>query len=509
MPLNTNAQETPTPEGAPEIAVVILAAGAGTRMKSKLPKVLHKVAGRTMLEHALHAAEAIDPAHIVTVVGHQRDQVITAVEAHNAAAAERDPQRSIEVAIAIQEEQKGTGHAVSCALEVLPENFAGTVVVTTSDVPMLGGDTLAGVVHSHAACPRAQVTVLTATMEDPFGYGRIVRTVDGEVAAIVEEKDADPATREITEINSGIYAFDANTLRVALGKLDSNNAQGELYLTDVIGLARAADGIVRGHRIDDPYLIAGVNDRAQLAEVGAEFNRRLVRAAMLGGATVVDPTSTIIEVNVEIGQDVTIEPGVQLKGSTFIGDGATIGPDTTLEDMEVGEGASVVRTHGSLSVIGKNATVGPFTYIRPGTVLGEKAKLGGFVEAKNATIGRESKVPHLTYVGDATIGEGSNIGASSVFVNYDGVNKHHTTIGSHVRTGSDTMFIAPVNVGDGAYSGAGTVIKSDVPPGALVVSGGKQRIIEGWVLKNRPGTPAAEAAEAALAESPVEENEEN
>ena len=277
-------------------------------------------------------------------------------------------------------------------------------------------------------------------------------------------------------------------------KLDSNNAQGELYITDVLEIARTAGHGVGAHVAADPAELAGVNDRVQLAAAGRELNRRMVEKAMRGGATIVDPETTWIGVNVTVGSDVIIHPGTQLWGATSIADNAEIGPDTTLTNMQVGEGASVVRTHGSDSVIGTNAKVGPFTYIRPKTVVGEDGKLGGFVEAKNAQIGRGSKVPHLTYIGDATVGEQSNIGASSVFVNYDGVNKHHTTIGSHVRTGSDTMFIAPVNVGDGAYSGAGTVIKDDVPAGALAVSGGKQRNIEGWVQKKRPGTPAAEAA---------------
>lgn len=248
------------------------------------------------------------------------------------------------------------------------------------------------------------------------------------------------------------------------------------------------------HVAADPQELAGVNDRVQLAAAGRELNRRMVEKAMRGGATIIDPETTWIGVNVTIGTDVTIHPGTQLWGATSIADNAEIGPDSTLTNMQIGTGASVVRTHGSDSVIGVNAKIGPFTFIRPNTIVGEDGKLGGFVEAKNAELGRGTKVPHLTYIGDATVGEESNIGASSVFVNYDGVNKHHTTIGSHVRTGSDTMFIAPVNVGDGAYSGAGTVIKDDVPAGALVVSGGKQRNIEGWVEKKRPGTPAAEAA---------------
>lgn len=474
-------------------AVVILAAGQGTRMKSDTPKMLHSIGGRTMLEHALYAAQGINPDEIAIVVGHQKEKVI---QAAGDWAAEADFTPGL--TIAHQEEQNGTGHAVQCALDA-PQFMSktGTILVTTSDVPLLDADTLRALLDEHNRKPRAAVTVLTSTADNPHGYGRIIRNADGEVLRIVEEKDATDEERQVTEVNSGVYAFDAETLTNALKQLDTNNAQGELYLTDVIGIAREADRSVRGHRIDDATKVAGVNDRVQLANLGKELNRRMCEAAMRGGATIVDPATTWIDVDVTIGRDVTILPGTQLYGKTVIEDGATVGPDTTLTNMHVGKQASVVRTHGFDSSIGAGANVGPFTYIRPGTQLGEKAKLGGFVEAKNATIGRGSKVPHLTYVGDAEIGEESNIGASSVFVNYDGVNKHRTVIGSHVRTGSDTMFIAPVKVGDGAYSGAGTVIKDDVPPGALAVSGGRQRNIEGWVEKKRPGTAAADAAKAA------------
>lgn len=471
-----------------DCAVVVLAAGAGTRMKSAKQKTLHEIGGRSLLSHALHAAAGINPQHIVAVVGHQRDQVSPAVDV---AAAELDR----EVLQAVQAEQNGTGHAVQCGLQPIPD-FEGTVIVTNGDVPLLTAETLRSLLDAHTTSPTA-VTVLTMRLADPTGYGRIVRDADGEVTAIVEQKDASEEERALDEVNSGVFAFDAVILRDALTRLDSNNAQGELYLTDVLGIARGAGHPVRAHVAADPRELAGVNDRVQLAEAGRELNRRTVEAAMRGGATVVDPDSTFIGVNVTVGRDVTIHPGTQLWGATSIGDDAVIGPDTTLTDMTVGRGASVIRTHGERSAIGENATVGPFTYIRPGTVLGEGGKLGGFVEAKNARIGRGSKVPHLTYIGDATVGEESNIGASSVFVNYDGVTKHHTTIGSHVRTGSDTMFIAPVTVGDGAYSGAGTVIREDVPPGALAVSGGQQRNIEGWVERKRPDTPAAKAAQKA------------
>lgn len=478
--------------------MVVLAAGAGTRMKSKTQKTLHEIGGRSLLSHSLHAAAGIDPEHIVAVIGHKRDQVTPAVEQ---VAAELDH----EIKIAIQEEQNGTGHAVQCGLSPIAD-FEGTVIVTNADVPLLRPETLRELHAAHNEVPTA-VTVLTLRLEDPTGYGRIVRSAEGEVTAIVEQKDATDAQLGIDEVNSGVFAFDAAILRDALGKLDTDNAQGELYITDVLGIAREAGHQVRAHTAHDPRELAGVNNRLQLAEAGRELNRRTVEAAMLAGATVVDPESTFIGVNVTIGQDVVIHPNTQLWGATAISDDAEIGPDTTLTDMTVGRGASVIRTHGASSVIGENAQVGPFTYIRPNTVLGENGKLGGFVEAKNARIGRGSKVPHLTYVGDATIGEESNIGASSVFVNYDGVTKHHTTIGNHVRTGSDSMFIAPVTVGDGAYSGAGTVIKEDVPPGALAVSGGHQRNIEGWVQKKRPGTPAAEAAARAAADTPETDQE--
>jgi bifunctional UDP-N-acetylglucosamine pyrophosphorylase/glucosamine-1-phosphate N-acetyltransferase len=484
-------KDTPEVTDSPQngdLAVVVLAAGAGTRMKSATQKTLHSIGGRTLLSHSLHAADTVEPSRIVAVVGHGRDQV-------EPAAREVGETLASDLTVAVQSEQLGTGHAVQCALPALA-GFEGTIIVTNADVPLLTGETLAALRDAHTEVPTA-VTVLTMEEDDPTGYGRIIRNEAGEVTAIVEEKDATPEQKRVTEVNSGVFAFHAGVLRDALTRLHTDNAQGELYLTDVLGIARADGHPVRAHLASDSRELAGVNDRVQLAAAGRELNRRTVEAAMRGGATVVDPETTWIDVEVTVGRDVTILPGVQLKGRTTIGDDVTVGPDSTLEDMEVGQGAHVTRTHGLQSVIGPRAEVGPFTYIRPGTTLGEEGKLGGFVEAKKATIGRGSKVPHLTYVGDATIGEYSNIGASSVFVNYDGVDKHHTTVGDHVRTGSDTMFIAPVNVGDGAYSGAGTVIKDDVPAGALVVSGGHQRNIEGWVRRKRPGTPAAEAAEAA------------
>ncbi|WIM68488.1 bifunctional UDP-N-acetylglucosamine diphosphorylase/glucosamine-1-phosphate N-acetyltransferase GlmU [Corynebacterium breve] len=479
-----------------DCAVVVLAAGAGTRMKSTKQKTLHQIGGRSLLSHSLHAAAGVNPQHIVAVVGHQRDQVSPAVEAI-AAELDRD------IAQAVQEEQNGTGHAVQCGLVAIPD-FTGTVVVTNGDVPLLQPETIQSLIAAHTEA-QAAVTVLSLELDDPTGYGRIVRDDEGNVQEIVEQKDANDEQKKITEVNSGVFAFDGAVLADALTRIDDNNAQGELYITDVLGIARTDGKIVAAHIAPDPSELAGVNDRVQLAEAGKELNRRNVEKAMRGGATIISPDTTFIGVDVQVGQDVVIHPNTQLWGKTVIGDRAEIGPDTTLTDMKIGEGAQVVRTHGSESEIGPDATVGPYTYIRPGTVLGERGKLGGFVEAKKATIGAGSKVPHLTYIGDATVGEESNIGASSVFVNYDGVNKHHTTIGSHVRTGSDTMFVAPVTIGDGAYTGAGTVVMDDVPAGALAIKEGRQRNIEGWVEEKRPGTPAAEAAKRARENSPKQE----
>jgi bifunctional UDP-N-acetylglucosamine pyrophosphorylase/glucosamine-1-phosphate N-acetyltransferase len=454
-------------------------------MKSATPKVLHSIAGRTLLGHAIAAARGADPQHLAIVVRHERDLVAAHV-------AEVDPG----AIIADQDEVKGTGRATECALDALPGDLEGTVVVTYGDVPLLAAETLHGLLEAHAASQSA-VTVITASLPDPSGYGRILRAEDGSVAGIVEHKDATEAQLEITEINSGLYAFDAAVLRKALTRVGADNAQNEKYLTDVLGIARG-DGLrVSAHLIEDLWQTEGVNDRVQLARLGAELNRRIVERWMRAGVTVVDPATTWIDAAVTLGCDITIHPQTQIHGASTIGDNVVLGPDTTLTDVEIGDGASVIRTHGSLAVIGAGATVGPFAYLRPGTELGVKGKIGTFVETKNAQIGAGSKVPHLTYVGDATIGEHSNIGAASVFVNYDGVSKSRTTIGSHCRTGSDNMFVAPVTVGDGAYTGAGTVVRNDVPPGALAISVAPQRNVLGWVQEKRPGTDSARAAAAA------------
>lgn len=479
-----------------ESAVVVLAAGAGTRMRSDTPKVLHTLGGRSMIAHALHAVAKVAPQHLVVVLGRDRDRI-------GAAVAELSPRLGRAVDVAVQDEQLGTGHAALCGLAALPAGFAGTVVITSGDIPLLDADTLAALIAAHHEQPAA-VTILTTTVPDATGYGRILRTQDGEVIAIVEETDATPQQRAIREINAGIYAFDIAALRSALSRLSSDNAQHELYLTDAIAIIRADGHVVHANHITDHALVAGVNDRVQLSDMARELNRRIVAAHQRGGVTVVDPLTTWIDVDVEVGRDTVIAPGTQLLGATRIGPHCRIGPDTTLTDTTVGDGATVVRSHATEAVVGPGAEVGPFAYLRPATRLGAQGKLGAFVETKNAVIGTGTKVPHLTYVGDADIGEHSNIGASSVFVNYDGETKSRTRIGSHVRTGSDTMFVAPVNVGDGAYTGAGTVLREDVPPGALAVSTNDQRVIEDWVLRNRPDSDSAEAARRAQAQTEAE-----
>ena len=470
------------------LTVIVLAAGHGKRMRSKLPKPLHTIGGRSMLGHVLTAIDALEPTEVVVVVGHGRD----AVTEHLAEIAP-------DVVIAVQEEQLGTGHAAAVGLAAA-QTEGGDVLVLTADTPLLQAETLAALVAEHRGLGGA-MTVLTAGVDAPTGYGRIVRDSGGNVARIVEEKDASDAERAIAEINSGILLFSAEFLATALPRLSQANSSGEYYLTDTVDLARQDGRTVGAHLMADSRQAEGANDRAQLAELGAELNARIVRRHQLAGVTVTDPTSTWIDADVEIAEDVTILPGCHLQGATSIAEDALIGPFTTLLDCEVAQGAEVVRTHATLAVIGEFATVGPFSYLRPGTTLGTSSKIGAFVEAKNAQLGNGAKVPHLSYVGDAEIGDGSNIGAGTIFANYDGVNKHRTMVGAHVRSGSNVTFVAPVTVGDGASTGAGTVVREDVPAGGLALSAGPQRVIEGWAQAKRPGTQQAEAAAAASDES--------
>ena len=458
-------------------------------MKSATPKVLHEICGRSLVGHVVSAARVLDPEQLVVIVGHGREKVTAHLAQADAGAR-----------TAVQHEQNGTGHAVRIGLEELTRDGSpldGTVIVTCGDTPLLTGATLQELSDAHVRDGNA-VTVLTAEVPDSTGYGRIVRDAsDHSVTAIVEHKDATEAQRAIREINSGVFAFDGRLLVEALGKVRTDNSQGEEYLTDVLGILREA-----GHRVGaavagDHREIAGINNRVQLSEARRMLNQRVLRDAMLAGVTVVDPESTWMDVSVTYEPDATVHPGSQLLGATHLGAFSEVGPGSRLTGTRVGEGATVIQTVAEGAEIGAGANVGPYTFLRPGTRLGAKVKAGSFVEMKNAEIGEGTKVPHLSYVGDAEIGEHSNIGAASVFVNYDGVNKHRTTVGSHCRTGADNMFVAPVTVGDGAYTAAGSVITKDVPPGSLAVARGQQRNIAGWVARKRPGSPAAQAAEAA------------
>ena len=458
-------------------------------MKSATPKVLHEICGRSLVGHVLAAARELDPQELVVVVGHAREKV-------TAHLGETDTR----IRTAVQAEQNGTGHAVRMALEELGGPVDGTVVVVCGDTPLLRGETLQQLAATHTADGNA-VTVLTAEVPDATGYGRIVRdTASGAVTGIVEHKDATEEQRAIREINSGVFAFDGRLLADALGKVRTDNSQGEEYLTDVLGILRKAGHRVGASVAGDHREIAGINNRVQLADARRILNDRLLTEAMLAGVTVVDPATTWVDVTVTFERDALVQPGTQLLGSTHVGEGAEVGPNSRLKDTRVGAGARVDNTVSDTAVVGPQATVGPYAYLRPGTHLGLKSKVGTYVETKNATIGEGTKVPHLSYVGDATIGEYTNIGAASVFVNYDGQDKHHTTVGSHCRTGSDNMFVAPVTIGDGAYTAAGSVITKDVPPGSLAVARGQQRNIEGWVARKRPGSAAAKAAEAASGE---------
>ncbi|HEX8509922.1 MAG TPA: bifunctional UDP-N-acetylglucosamine diphosphorylase/glucosamine-1-phosphate N-acetyltransferase GlmU [Propionibacteriaceae bacterium] len=456
-------------------------------MKSSRSKLLHEVAGHSLLSYAVDAASAVEPQRVVVVVGHQRDQV----EAHLSEVAPH-------VTIAVQEEQRGTGHAVQCALAGL-EDLTGEVLVTMADVPMLEGETLADLVATHRRSGAA-VTVLTAELEDPTGYGRVLRDAAGHVSQIVEHRDATPEQRAVLEINSGIYVFDAELLRTGLDQITADNAQHEFYLTDLVGIARHLGHTVQAHLIDDLWQTEGVNDRVQLARINAEANRRILDRWMRAGVTVMDPATTWVHASVDLATDVTLLPGTFLQGATSVATGATIGPDVTLVDVEVGERATVTRTQGSLSVIGADASVGPFAYLRPGTELAAGGKIGTFVETKNTSIGAGAKVPHLTYAGDAVIAEGANIGAGTIFANYDGVSKATTYVGRASFVGSNSVLMAPVTIADGAYVAAGSAVTGDVGAGQLAVARGQQRNINGWVARKRSGTKTARAAEAASAQ---------
>ncbi|MBV9593975.1 MAG: bifunctional UDP-N-acetylglucosamine diphosphorylase/glucosamine-1-phosphate N-acetyltransferase GlmU [Actinobacteria bacterium] len=469
------------------VIAVVLAAGEGTRMKSTTAKVLHGFAGRSMLGHVLAALEPLAAHSTAVVVGHQREQV-TGHLAQIAPTAQA----------VVQERQLGTGHAVATALaEVAPGD--GVVIVVPGDAPLLRPDTVRAVLDEHLRTGAA-ATLASSVVADPFGYGRVVRGPDDRVVRVVEQKDADLDEQAITEVSALVYAFDEVLLRDAVTRLSTDNAQGEQYLPEVVSIFVAEGRDVRAVVVPADET-AGVNDRVQLAAAHRVYNARLLDAHMRAGVTVIDPATTFVDATVTIERDAVLAPNTRLHGACMIDEGATIGPDTTLTDTTVGPRSHVRNAVADRATIGADVTVGPFAYLRPGAVLHDDVHVGTFVEIKASEIGTGTKVPHLSYVGDATIGEHTNIGAATVFVNYDGVDKHRSVIGSHARTGADNMFVAPVEVGDGAYTAAGSIITEDVPAGALAVARAMQRNVEGWVARKRPGTASAEAAHAAAAGS--------
>jgi len=453
------------------IHVVILAAGQGTRMKSQIPKVLHPIAGRPMVEHVLDAAAAVAPTTVTVVVGHS-----------GAVVRERLAGRP-NLSFAVQEPQLGTAHALQ-QVEPLLAGKSGTVILLSGDVPLLTGQTLEKLLHAHASVCAA-ATVVTALVERPYGYGRIVR-VDGQIARIVEERDASPVERQIREINSGIYAFDLAPLFDALRGIASQNSQGEFYLTDLVGIYRRRKLPVETLVVERPEEIRGINSRTELAEVSALVKQKKNEELMAAGVTIVDPATTYIDPRVDIGADTVIHPGVVIEGSSRIGRACEIQAHVRLADVVVGDRVTINSFCVIVeSEIATGASVGPFVHIRPATSVGENVKIGNFVELKKTSLGARSKVNHLSYLGDATVGTDVNVGAGTITCNYDGEKKSQTIIEDGAFIGSDSQLIAPVRIGKGAYIGAGSSITEDVPAGALGIGRARQSNVEGWAERKK------------------------
>ena len=451
--------------------IVVLAAGQGTRMKSDLPKVLHQVGGRPLIGHVLRTSAALDPASVTVIVGHQAAMV-----------REHLGERQ-KIGFALQDPQLGTAHALQQAEEALAGR-TGTVVLLSGDVPLLSAATLRKLIDVHRGAGAA-ATVVTATVDRPYGYGRIVRA-DGRIARIVEERDATPTERQIKEINGGIYAFDLAPLFDALRSIASQNAQGEFYLTDLIAIYRRRKLPVETLMVENPEEIRGINSRTELAEVSRLVRQTKNEELMAAGVTLVDPATTYIEPDVEIGRDTVIHPGVTIEGSTRIGSACEIRGNVRITDAEIGDRVTI---NNFCLIVGARVAdgvaIGPFAHLRPESEIREGAKVGNFVELKKTTLGPGSKVNHLSYLGDATVGAGVNVGAGTITCNYDGVNKHQTVIEDGAFIGSDTQLIAPVTVGKGAYVGAGSSITDDVPAGSLGIARGRQTNIEGWAERKK------------------------
>ncbi|HET9291975.1 MAG TPA: bifunctional UDP-N-acetylglucosamine diphosphorylase/glucosamine-1-phosphate N-acetyltransferase GlmU [Actinomycetes bacterium] len=452
------------------LTVVVLAAGEGKRFRSAVPKPLHQVAGRPLLWHVLAAAAPLKADRTVVVVGRGADEVTDAVGGFDLGP----------VDFAVQADQRGTGDALAAALPQLEGD--GDVMVLSGDTPLVSAALLERLLDAHRAA-RATATLLTATLDDPTGYGRVLRAPDGAVNGMVEERDATPDQRRLREVGAGMYVFRRPALD-GLAELRPDNDQGEYYLPDLVPLVLAGGGRVATAEGPEEE-VRGVNDRVELAEAGAVLRRRLLERLMLGGVTVTDPATTFVDAGVEVGQDTVLAPLTFLEAGTRVGARCRLGPNVRLAGCTVGDDATVTQAVAVSSVIGPRVAVGPFASLRPGTVLEEGAKAGTFVEVKNSVVGPGSKVPHLSYVGDADIGAGANVGAGTVFVNYDGARKHRTTVGDGAFIGSDTMLVAPVTVGSGAQTAAGSTITKDVPPDALAIERSDQRTIEGWAARRR------------------------
>ena len=457
--------------GSSEIHVVVLAAGQGTRMKSSLPKVLHSIAGRPMIERVLEAANSLSPSTITLIVGHRADVVRERLG------------KSQNIAFALQEPQLGTAHALQQAEPVLAGR-TGSVILLSGDVPLLSPNTLERLLETHRGSGAA-ATVVTATVDRPYGYGRIVRS-RGRITRIVEERDASPTQRQIKEINSGIYAFDLAPLFDALRSIASQNAQGEFYLTDLIAIYRRRKLPVETLLVENAQEIRGINSRSELAEVSRLVRQKKNEELMAAGVTFIDPATTYVDPEAEIAADTVLHPGVVIEGRTRIGAACEIQAYVRISDSEIGDRVTINSfCLISGAQVANGAALGPFAHLRPGTVVGEKAKIGNFVELKNTNLGPRSKANHLSYLGDATIGADVNVGAGTITCNYDGVNKHRTVIEDGAFIGSDSQLVAPVTVGKGAYVGAGSSIVEDVPAGALGIARGRQNNIEGWVERRK------------------------
>jgi bifunctional UDP-N-acetylglucosamine pyrophosphorylase / glucosamine-1-phosphate N-acetyltransferase len=469
--VTASAATAPSDLPADDVAVVILAAGQGTRFRSDTAKVLHRAAGRTLVGHVLEAVRPLGVGQVVVVVGHQGDEVAAEVQASGFPS----------LVTVTQHEQRGTGHAVQQAIPALDDNIR-RVLILPGDTPLLTSDALRGLL---AASGGAVGAMLTFEPEDPTGYGRVLRAGDGAVDRIVEHRDASEEERRVREANAGMYLVERARMVDALDRLDDDNSQGELYLTDIVAILRED-----GHRVA-PILVpeevvAGVNDRAQLADAAARLRRRHLDHLMRDvGVTVIDPAATYVDVDVEVGRDTVLFPGTMLERGTRIGEGASIGPNTRLVACEVGAGATVESTRAEDARVGRNVTVGPFAHLRTGTDLAPGSKVGAYVETKNARIGEGSKVPHLSYVGDATVGEGVNLACGVVTVNYDGFDKHHTVVEDGAFVGCDTMLVAPVTIGARSYTAAGSTITDDVPPDALAIARSRQTVKDGWARRRR------------------------